>query len=82
MAGTFVPIGFRINPWSVLCLLCNHVVARQLEDVPRCARCGHSYCPSCLAIEEESLRCAGDPADCPLRLAVPDPVAARARPNR
>jgi hypothetical protein len=30
MAGTIMPIGFKINPWSVFCLICNGEAAKSL----------------------------------------------------
>jgi hypothetical protein len=70
-----MPCGFWVGPSSVLCLLCNGVAAGKLDDVAHCARCGSGYCRNCVALGETSLSCAGDPADCPLRLAPPDPPA-------
>ena len=76
MAGTIMPIGFRVNPWSVFCLICNGVAAKSLDALPCCAQCGDSYCPTCMTNGEPSLLCAGDPAACPLGLQAPDPSAA------
>ena len=76
MAGTIMPIGFRVNPWSVFCLICNGVAAKSLDALPRCAQCGSSYCPTCMTNGEPSLRCAGNPVACPLGLQAPDPSAA------
>jgi hypothetical protein len=76
MAGTIMPIGFRINPWSVFCLVCKGEAARSLDALPHCARCGGSYCQNCMTRGEPSLRCAGDPDNCPLGLHAPDPPAA------
>lgn len=71
--ATIMPTGFWVSPASVLCLLCNSVIAQSLDDVPHCGRCGRGFCQNCAVLREESLRCAGDPADCPLRLPARDP---------
>jgi hypothetical protein len=72
MAGTIMPVGFKINPWAVVCLVCNRAAAKSLDTLPRCPTCGGSYCPHCLANHEPLLRCPDDPDDCSLKLAAPD----------
>jgi hypothetical protein len=65
MVGTIMPDGFRINPWSIFCLICKTEAARSLDAVLRCAQCGDRYCQNCMTKGEPSLRCANDPADVP-----------------
>ena len=71
-----MPIGFKILPGSVFCLICNRLAAMYLDTLPRCPRCGSSYCQNCMIKGEPSLRCADDAAACPLNLHAPDPPSA------
>jgi ssDNA-binding Zn-finger/Zn-ribbon topoisomerase 1 len=72
MAGTINPTGFKIFPSAVNCPICNDIAAPNPEELPRCPQCGSSYCRNCLRKREPQLRCAGDPAHCPLKLPFSD----------
>ena len=61
MPGTIMPEGFKIYPSSVNCLICDSILAANLDALPHCAQCGSSYCRVCLRNREPSLRCAGSP---------------------
>jgi hypothetical protein len=77
MVGNIMPAGFRIYPSSVNRQICNGIAAYSLDVLPHCPQRGSSYCRDCLADGEPSLRCAGDPDHCSLKLPAPDlPTAA------
>jgi hypothetical protein len=76
MPGNIMPVGFKIEPRAVTSMICSSTVAATLDVAPRCGRCGSTYCPTCVANGEASLRCPREADDCPMDLHSPEPPTA------
>lgn len=68
---SIMPVGFRVAPGPVTCMICNSAVASSMDDVPHCGMCGSRYCSTCLANRNPELPCAGETETCPLELSAP-----------
>lgn len=62
-------VGFQIEPLrGVVCMNCDRLAAASLDDLPRCGRCGQTFCPHCLANCDPSATCGMPGANCPMGL--------------